>query len=204
MKVEKVQFIGIVIILFFNNQIFSQGVSLDDSPFKMEFIRNKTNSKLLHRTSHRTSRDAKFINVRVKLTSKTGSKVGFDPNPISLIVDSYKQRIRPTDFDYPILHLNSSMNRVLIEYDKDIVRLAGYVYNPEIPDSFENYNYKDYQNITHSYKWGNTKNAKEISYYYEVREFKERKANLIFLVPKEIEKASLYYGDQWIYDITVR
>lgn len=191
-------------MLLFSHLMICQNLSLDDSPFDVEFIASKNNSNFAHRSEHRTSREAKFINVRIRLTSKNGDKVGFDPNPISFVIDDRKQRIRPTDFDYPILHLNSSMNRVLMEYDKDITRLAGYVYDPKIIDTFEDYNYKNYENITHSYNWGSAKNAKKIKYYYEIRKFKKRKANLIFLVPKETKKAILYYGNQMLKEITFR
>ncbi|TDS13575.1 hypothetical protein DFQ03_2869 [Maribacter caenipelagi] len=204
MATRKLYFTSIIIGLFFNNHIICQNLNLDDSPFNIEFIRTKNNSNFAHRTEHRTSSEAKFINVRIRLTSKNGKKAEFDPNPISFILDDSKKRIRPTNFDYPIAHLNSSMNRVLMEYDKDIVSLAGYVYDPKIIDTFENYTYKDYENVTHSYKWGRSKNAKKIKYYYEIRGFKKRKANLIFLVPRGIKKASLYYGCQKVKDITFR
>ena len=115
------KFIAIVSLLFFDNSIFCQSLSLENSPFNTEIISSKTLSDLQFRTLLRTQKECKFFRIRIRLESRIGDKVGFDPNPLSLILNSTKQRVRPSSFEYPVIRLSDGVNRVLMEDDRKLL-----------------------------------------------------------------------------------
>lgn len=189
------------LMLTYGNFLCGQKTVLQDSPFKTEIVNFKTLSDIQLRTNLRTQKECKFVRVRIRLRSKTGEKVCFDPNPLSLILNSAKQRVRPSSFEYPILRFSDGVNRLLMEDDRKITTWAGYKYDPSIKDSFEEYTYMDYENITYPLQWHYLGYKTVFRYYFEIKCFRKRKADMIFVVPENVTSGSLYYGNQKIEDL---
>jgi len=189
------------LMLAYGNFVCGQQTVLEDSPFKTEIVNFKTLSDIQLRTNLRTGRECKLVRVRIRLKSEAGKKECFDPNPLSLILDSFKQRIRPSSFEYPVVRFGNGVNRMLMEDDRKITRWAGYKYDPSIKDSFEDYAYMDYENITYPLNWHYLGYKTVFQYYFQIKCFKKRKADIIFVVPENAISGSLYYGNQKIEDL---
>lgn len=186
---------NITFLIFFS--IFSLSFSQSDS-FNVEFI--KAIKAITTVSANYESNNVNKIIVKIKIES-TDKKGVFDPNKISLIDHKNNLRFRPTDvlakrFTNLIAFGRVSKVKPKLKRNKKL-------YNPEIKDTYLDYNFDGIKNVEIPFNYGTNKNQDLLNMYFYSKKLRSTKLTLFFAYPKNAKTGTLYYGTEKISDISI-
>ena len=147
------------------------------------------------------------IQVRFKLNSTSSKKEDFDPNKFYLVSDKEKVRIRPIDVRYNygvgIIYVGFDF---LTNYQTTDKNLKQWIrYDPQIKDTFYDYDIDGYENVYYTINFGTKRKPKMVTPYLAHEDLKSCKMDIYFSVPENsIKKAKIYYGNKLIANIKIK
>ncbi|MBQ0767855.1 MAG: hypothetical protein KBT58_01075 [Bizionia sp.] len=190
--------LNITFLIFFS--IFSHSFSQSDS-FNIEFIKAKKTIKAITTFSaNYKSNNVNKIIVKIKIES-TDKKGVFDPNKISLIDHKNNLRFRPTDvlakrFTNLIPFGRVSKIKPKLKRNKKL-------YDPEIKDTYLDYNFDGIQNVDIPFNYGTTKEQDLLIMHFYSKKLRSTTLTLFFAYPKNSKTGTLYYGTEKISDFSI-
>lgn len=195
--------ISIIFIIAFSIVALGQELKVENGNLSIKFLKAKkvSNTLNLNSTSRIKSKELKKVLIKCKL--KSLDKNAKDLNKFSLVDHKNKLRYRPTDISTQTVgQINITK---LLKTDVKLGGMyklqAGILYEPEIEDTFTNYDINGYTNVEIPYTFNKRKNKKGIVYFQPVRY--NFKAHFFFaiLTKSENSELELYYGSEKIYKI---
>ncbi|SRX73604.1 hypothetical protein [Aequorivita antarctica] len=186
----------LIAILFTFNSILSYGQSTKvDNTFQLEVKKVDQRSRLfqMHFKGYyiRIPEDSKKIQFKLKAKSLTNEKETFNPNNLYVVLRDKNLRLRPFDGDF--------IQLVDVKPD-DKTPYYGYHYNPEVTDTFKDYQMEGFKDVETCIDYGTNKKPHIKPIYFNTREFKTETFNLYFAMPKDQISGELYYGNIKLMD----
>jgi len=197
---------GHILVLFLLLQlgtpVFSQTL-VNQGQFNFELIHARKLNKMQASTRIiLKSKDLKTVYIKLRMSTISGEKEMFDVNKFSLVDETHKLRSRPMDVSYQAFTAYLGFNKLVKEPLKK--NLAGFEYEPEIEDSFEEFDFEGYTQFAVPIDYDGWGRRKNLIVYFKPQEFKSKKLNFFFPYPKSIKKGSLYYGNEKIAEVTFK
>ncbi len=197
----------LILSLLFSQLFYSQ-INIEEDNLTIEYEKiNKASENFGAVTNVRTkSKEIIQYNIKVRVEMLDNKKRLFDPNKFSLI--QYKDSIRLRAIDVTFTNLTDKWHFFRLIKDKPSHKSLLNQYNPDIKDTFFDYQFDNIKNaivpINFLISRGSFRKPTKITHetYYEPKKLRKRNLNLFFPMHKDIENATLYYGNTKIEDIT--
>ena len=187
---------------------FSQ-TTIVDSIFEIDFKKAIKNSR--HFETHTSSyfvqanKNQKKIQIRFKIKSISKKKKSFDPNKFYLVLEKYKKRLRPVDLKHNYAMTTFlGFEKLIDDKPKDDKKSYWYSYNPSIRDSFLDYKIEGYDDVDNCLNFGTKRKPRNKSIYFNHKKLKSNTVDVYFIVPKNLKKGTIYYGNQLLVDFNVK
>lgn len=195
-----------IIILLFLNQNYSQN-TFENNTIGIDYLSSKKVSNKLHLNSSTRINSKEIQKISVKCKFKSLDKERIDINKVSLLDIKNKIRYRPTDISYqPIAGYMGYVK--LMKADLKKKGLIGYhnlgaYYDPEIKDTFEDFEFEGFTDFALPYNFWNEKNPLIGEVYFAPHKFKKFKALIFFPILKKAKNPEfeLYYGNERVAEI---
>ncbi|SCY14985.1 hypothetical protein SAMN05192588_1391 [Nonlabens sp. Hel1_33_55] len=195
----------ICLFVFYGITAISQDYVTSEN-FKLKLIKAKKASGSTWEYTIKTSKQTKKAQVRLRLKSLTGQKESFDPNKFYLVSNEANVRVRPLDVRY-----NYAAGWIFIPFNRlafnsmDAQKVKDLVsYDPDIKDTFQNYDIDGFENISPDINFGTKKKPKIFPSYLEPEDLKSCKLDLYFALPNELKNFEIYHGDEKIANVTLK
>jgi len=186
--------------------------SVTTEKFNFRFVKAiKTSNSILFEMntsnySIKSNKEQKKIQVRFKMKSNSNEKEIFDPNKFYLISNEYKIRLRPVDIknNYAVGAVFVGFAFLINERPKTRREKEWFIYNPEIKDSFKDFQLEGYEDIDCKINFGTKRKPKLKSHYYGYKKLKSCRIDVYFIVPKEFKNGKVYYGETLLTDFSIK
>ncbi|RMB56651.1 hypothetical protein EAX61_13680 [Dokdonia sinensis] len=156
-----------------------------------------------------TDQDVDKIVVKCYIESNDNESV--DVNSFALVDQEHKLRYRMVDFlDYRGFTSFGSENKIARKMLKEPVEIQspygdriGAVYNPEVKDTFLDFEMGDYENVETKVNLGSKRNPHCSSIYYSPTKLNEFTAEFFYAVSREKTASSydLYYKGEKLFEV---
>lgn len=195
----------LAMIIGFNG--FAQTV-IENGEFNIELLKAKNVSQFeIHSGDYfiKVSKNAKRIQVKVKLESISGDKALLDFNKFYLVSEKFKIRIQPLDIRYSQVINYAGIEKLAHGKPDEKSAFYGYYsYDPAVEDSFLDFKIPGYADVRNRIDFG-TKRKPDVKFtYYNPKKIKKERLNIYFAVPRIFEYGTLYYGTHKIGQIQVQ
>lgn len=192
-------------------QIFYAQIKIQEDNLTIEYEKTKKASQFIGVVTNVRTKTEKIVqyNIKVRIEMLDNKKRLFDPNKFSLIDYQDSLRLRPIDVAYT--NFTDKWHFTKLIKNKPNYKSLEHRYNPDIKDTFLDYEFKGITNCTIPIKYEaydkykiSFKNPKKVAHetYFEPKELRKRNINLYFPILKSTKNATLFYGDTKIEDIT--
>lgn len=182
--------------------------TVESGKFDIELLKAKNVSRFeIHSGSYfiKVSRNAKRIQVKVKVESRSKNKETLDLNKFYLVSDKFKIRLQPLDIRHSQVINYAGVEKLV--HGKPSERSTFYAYyshKPEVEDSFLKFKIPGYTDVRNRIDFG-TKRKPDVKFtYYDLKKIKQERFNIYFAVPRIFENGTLYYGNHKIGKIQVK
>lgn len=183
------------------NLAVAQEMEIDGFDFQLRKV--NTNSKNFEVYSSpfmvSTGPETKKIQIRFRIKSISGKRENFDPNKFYIISEENKIRFRPVDMKYNyVAHTYYTFGYLMTE-KLEKKSLPYYVsYNPEVKDTFKDYQIPEYTDIETRINFGTERKPILSCIYFDNKKLRSNIVDAYFAIPDNLNLVTVYYGDQKI------
>ncbi|WP_299683665.1 hypothetical protein [uncultured Dokdonia sp.] len=189
----------IFLSLFLNQNIFSQKINIEEDQVSIEYVKGREASLFNPSNVYTRSKDAKTIVTRVKMKNLNNKKELFDPNKFSLIIENEKVRLRPVDILFK--NFTDWWHFSKVSKTKPSDKKSYHKYNPDIKDTYLDYNKEGIKNFELPINLGTRKKPEEHILYFVPKKLRSRGIRMYFILPENISNGTLYYGNTKIKEL---
>ena len=190
-----------LIALFFliSFSSFCQTIQTADKEFNIEILASRKLKKIQISTLKILRSDKlKTVFIKLDMVSVDNSEKDFDVNKFILLDTVNKLKIRALDISFQNFSAYTNFANLSKENHSFNPKRSIITYDPSIPDSFENYNFKNFQTLEIPINYGTNKKPEPHIIYYKPKKFKSKKLVFFFPFPTNEKEGVLYYGNQKI------
>ena len=200
----------LILLALLFTQIFYAQTKIQEDSLTIEYEKTKKASQFIGAVTNVRTKTEKIVqyNIKVRIEMLDNKKRRFDPNKFSLIDYQDSLRFRPIDVAYT--NFTDKWHFAKLIKNKPNYKSLEHRYNPDIKDTFLDYEFKGITNCTFPIKYEaydkykiSFKNTKKVAHetYFEPKELRKRNINLYFPILKSTKNATLFYGNTKIEDI---
>ena len=205
--------IKLTILAFLITQLFYSQVKIQEDNLTIHYRKTKKASQSIGMvTNVRTkSKEVVQYNIKIRVEMLDNKKRAFDANKFSLINYQDSVRLRPIDVAYT--NLTDKWHFYKLIKNKPKYKSLEKRYNPEIKDTFLDYEFEGINNLTIPICYEAYDKLK-ISFknpdrechesYFEPKDLRKRNVNIYFPMLKSAKNATLYYGNTKIAEINLK
>jgi len=205
--------IKLTILAFLITQLFYSQVKIQEDNLTIEYKKTKKASQFIGMVTNVTTKSKEVVqyNIKIRVEMLDNKKRAFDANKFSLVNYQDSVRLRPIDVAYT--NLTDKWHFIKLIKNKPKYKSLEKRYNPEIKDTFLDYEFEGINNITipicyeayDKYKISFKNPDREChESYFEPKDLRKRNVNLYFPMLKSAENATLYYGNTKIAEINLK
>lgn len=141
----------------------------------------------------------KRVQLRLKLASLNENKQMFDPNKFYYVNHTYKVRMSIGEIRYAGLLPTKAFQRLITSKPE---KGGMYAYDPSVANTFLDYPFKKYKDIPVTLNFGTNRKPNMQTIYFRPNAITKNTIDVFLVVPNDFKEGSLYYGDNFIKDIT--
>ena len=205
--------IKLTILAFLITQLFYSQVKIQEDNLTIEYAKTKKASQSVGMvTNVRTkSKEVVQYNIKIRVEMLDNKKRAFDANKFSLVNYQDSIRLRPIDVAYT--NLTDKWHFIKLIKNKPKYKSLEKRYNPEIKDTFLDYEFEGINNLAlpicyeayDKYKISLKNPDREChESYFEPKDLRKRNVNLYFPMLKSAKNVTLYYGNTKITEINLK